>query len=87
MGAAGPRLRTETFERLREQIATASALCSEAQILELADGLHDAIRRRHAEHPPESREMRAVRERLALSAAWPKWLTATLRDKPSSISA
>lgn len=39
-------LRPESFERLREQLATAAALCSEHQLLELADGLHDAIRRR-----------------------------------------
>jgi hypothetical protein len=70
-------LRKETFERLREQLATASALCSEDQLLDLADGLHEAIRRRHADRRPESREMQSVRDRLCLSTAWPKWLTAS----------
>lgn len=35
-----------TFERLREQVTTAAALCSDTQVLELADCLHDALRRR-----------------------------------------
>lgn len=36
------------FERLREQMATAVALCADDQILTLADDLHDALRRRRA---------------------------------------
>ena len=36
------------FEALREQIATAVALCSDEQILDLADGLHDTLRRRRS---------------------------------------
>jgi hypothetical protein len=34
------------FDRLLEQMATAAALCSDVQVLELADCLHDALRRR-----------------------------------------
>lgn len=34
------------FEALREQLATAVALCSDDQVLDLADGLHDTLRRR-----------------------------------------
>jgi len=41
-------LRPKTFERLREQLATAGALCDSRQLLMLADDLHDAIRRRRA---------------------------------------
>lgn len=36
------------FEALREQLATAVALCSDEQVLDLADGLHDTLRRRRA---------------------------------------
>ena len=36
----------EAFQRLREQIAAAAALCSDEQLLELADGLHGCLRRR-----------------------------------------
>jgi hypothetical protein len=48
-------LAPEAFERLREQIATASARCSDDQILTLADGLHDVIRRRSARRAGEAR--------------------------------
>ncbi|MDQ0466560.1 hypothetical protein QO010_004355 [Caulobacter ginsengisoli] len=77
MASAGPRLKHETFERLREQIATASALCSEDQLLELADGLHAAIRRRHGERGRsyEAPALQRLRERLSLSGNWPEWLT------------
>lgn len=40
------RLPVRAFEKLRDQMATAAALCGEDQILDLADVLHDAIRRR-----------------------------------------
>jgi hypothetical protein len=46
MASAERRLNLETFERLREQLATAAALCGDDQLLELADNLHEAIRRR-----------------------------------------
>lgn len=36
------------YESLREQIATAAALCSDEQVLDLADALHDTLRRRRA---------------------------------------
>ncbi len=77
MASIGPRLKHETFEKLREQVATASALCSEDQLLELADDLHAAIRRRHIDHGRghETPAMRRLRERLGLSANWPEWLT------------
>lgn len=76
MRHSGPRLKAETFARLREQIATASALCSEDQLLELADGLHDTIRRRH-DRPRLATAVTATgRDRLCLSANWPSWLTA-----------
>ncbi|WGM39030.1 hypothetical protein [Caulobacter sp. NIBR1757] len=48
MSAPHHPLRPAAFERLREQLATAVALCDDAQILSLADGLHDALRRRRA---------------------------------------
>lgn len=48
MSALHHPLPPATFERLREQLATAVALCDDAQILSLADGLHDALRRRRA---------------------------------------
>ena len=76
MGTPGPRLRKETFERLREQIATASALCSEDQLLDLADGLHDTIRRRHRERGQAAIALQKLRERLSLSTSWPQGLTA-----------
>lgn len=44
------RLGDEAFERLREQVAAAAALCSEEQLLELADALHGCIRRRRNRH-------------------------------------
>lgn len=84
MGASGPCLKRETFERLREQLATASALCSEDQLLDLADGLHEAIRRRHEARRPESPEMQSLRDRLCLSANWPKWLTAKPLEQQKS---
>ena len=42
------RLPALAFDKLRDQVATASALCAEDQILDLADVLHDAIRRRRS---------------------------------------
>lgn len=82
MGALGPRLKRETFERLREQVAAASALCSEDQLLELADGLHNAIRRRHTARGQDTPAMQRVRERL-VSANWPQWLTGAAHMAPS----
>lgn len=41
-------LSRRAFEALREQIATAVALCSDEQVLDLADGLHDTLRRRRS---------------------------------------
>jgi hypothetical protein len=46
MAKADHILQPTTFERLREQVATAAALCDHKQLLTLADDLHDAIRRR-----------------------------------------
>jgi hypothetical protein len=83
MGSTGPHLKTETFERLREQLATASALCSNDQLLELADGLHETIRRRRARRPQAERSAPGGREGLCLSANWPKWLTAAPLDRRS----
>ena len=42
------QLQPMAFQRLREQMATAIALCNDEQILSLADDLHDALRRRRA---------------------------------------
>jgi hypothetical protein len=42
----GRQLSRRAYESLREQIATAVALCSDEQVLDLADGLHDTLRRR-----------------------------------------
>ena len=39
-------LSRRAYESLREQVATAVALCSDEQVLDLADGLHDTLRRR-----------------------------------------
>ena len=36
----------DAFDRLQDQVAVAIALCSDAQILDLADSLHAALRRR-----------------------------------------
>ena len=53
------QLQPAAFERLREQLATAVALCDDDQILALADGLHDALRRRRAaRHAQEERSWR-----------------------------
>jgi hypothetical protein len=41
-------LSLRAFEALREQLATAVALCSDEQVLDLADGLHDTLRRRRS---------------------------------------
>lgn len=46
MGSPNHRLNDESFERLREHLAAAAALCGEDQLLDLADCLHDSIRRR-----------------------------------------
>jgi hypothetical protein len=46
VGYAHNRLSDDAFERLREQVATASALCGDDQLLELADALHASLRRR-----------------------------------------
>lgn len=43
-------LNTRAYESLREQIATAIALCSDEQVLDIADALHDTLRRRRATH-------------------------------------
>ncbi|MDB5439456.1 MAG: hypothetical protein JWM33_1883 [Caulobacteraceae bacterium] len=45
MAASRRELTTAAFARLREQVATAAALCSELQMITLADHIHDAIRR------------------------------------------
>lgn len=42
----GRALDQEAYERLQEQIAVAIVQCSDAQILDLADSLHAALRRR-----------------------------------------
>jgi hypothetical protein len=55
MSARLHQLQPDAFERLREQLATAIALCDDDQILSLADGLHDALRRRRAARFVESR--------------------------------
>ncbi|MBI1407412.1 MAG: hypothetical protein GC145_14970 [Caulobacter sp.] len=49
MGSQHHRLNDETFERLREQLAAAAALCGDDQLLDLADCLHDSIRRRKSD--------------------------------------
>ena len=46
MAQAHRRLSKDAFEKLREQLATASVLCSDEQLLDLADDLHDSLRRR-----------------------------------------
>ena len=74
--SSGPRLGKEPFERLREQIATAAALCAEDQLLDLADGLHEAIRRRREQRHCERKPPADGREALCLEAGWPTWLTA-----------
>lgn len=44
-------LSAAAFAKLQDQVATAVALCSETQMLTLADQIHDAIRRqRYAEY-------------------------------------
>jgi hypothetical protein len=40
------RLETQAMERLREQLAVATVRMSDAQILDLADSLHETLRRR-----------------------------------------
>lgn len=74
--SSGPRLKQETFERLREQLATAAALCGEDQLLDLADGLHETIRRRRQQRRCERDPPADGREALCLAAGWPPWLTA-----------
>lgn len=39
------------FERLCEHVAVATVHCSDQQVLDLADSLHAALRRRRARHP------------------------------------
>ncbi|MDB5437746.1 MAG: hypothetical protein JWM33_173 [Caulobacteraceae bacterium] len=46
-------LSERTFVRLASQVASASAFCSERQMLHLADQLHAAIRRRETGHPDQ----------------------------------
>lgn len=46
MAHAHRRLSKDAFEKLRVQLATASALCADDQLLDLADDLHDSLRRR-----------------------------------------
>jgi hypothetical protein len=43
------RLTRQGFEQLREQVATAASRCADDQLLELADGIHDTLRRRRDE--------------------------------------
>ena len=40
------QLSRRAYESLSEQVATAIALCSDEQVLDLADALHDTLRRR-----------------------------------------
>ncbi len=42
------RLCEDAYERLREQMAAAVALCSDEQVLDLADAMHATLRRRRA---------------------------------------
>lgn len=42
------QLSRPAYESLREQVATAVALCSDEQVLDLADALHDTLRRRRS---------------------------------------
>ncbi len=63
MSSSHHQLRPLAFERLREQLATAVAFCDDDQVLALADGLHDALRRRRTacfqqDQKPEARSWR-----------------------------
>jgi len=58
MSADHPFLSPDAFERLREQMATAAALCTDDQLLILADSLHDARRRRRENRHSEERSWR-----------------------------
>ena len=63
MASHAHRLPTRVFDKLRDQMATASALCAEDQILDLADVLHDAIRRRRVArfgHLDDDRQVRRL---------------------------
>jgi hypothetical protein len=60
-------LSRRAYDALREQLATAVALCSDEQVLDLADGLHDTLRRRRtaegrtfASPPAEGGDFRLV---------------------------
>lgn len=66
MSVSHHQLRPTAFERLREQLATAVALCDDDQILSLADDLHDALRRRRASR--YAQETRSWRPANQLSA-------------------
>jgi hypothetical protein len=63
MAGTSRRLSMQAFDRLREQLATASVLCADDQLLELADGLHESLRRRrnirHSRAPLEERSFSA----------------------------
>lgn len=65
MSAQHPFLSAEAFERLREQMATAAALCTDDQLLILADSLHDARRRRREHRHTEERSWRPTGTGLA----------------------
>jgi hypothetical protein len=46
MGSTARRLEEQAFERLCEHMAVAIVHCSDQQVLDLADSLHAALRRR-----------------------------------------
>lgn len=64
MPAEHPFLSPDAFERLREQVATAAALCTDDQLLILADSLHDARRRRREHRHAEERSWRPSRSAM-----------------------
>lgn len=60
------KLGEPAFERLREQVAVAAALCDDEQVLELADCLHSILRRRRSQRsegasPPPPRSFAPAR--------------------------
>ncbi|NBB15411.1 hypothetical protein GVN21_08585 [Caulobacter sp. SLTY] len=65
MSADHPFLNPDAFERLREQMATAAALCTDDQLLILADSLHDARRRRREHRHNEERSWRPAESAMA----------------------
>ena len=71
MGSTARQLDEQAFERLCEHMAVAIVHCSDQQVLDLADSLHAALRRRRKTLPGRPNRHRSERFRPVTASSSP----------------